>query len=59
MKIKMLTSMSGPTMQRNRGDEIDVPDAEAKRLVEAGFAAPAIERKGETAVKAPAPEKRG
>ena len=40
MKIKMLTSMSGPTTQRNRGDEIDVPTAEASRLIEAGFAEP-------------------
>ena len=40
MKIKMLTSMSGPSVQRNRGDEIDVPTAEASRLIEAGFAEP-------------------
>lgn len=40
MKIKMLTSMTGPTVQRNRGDEIDVADKEAVRLIEAGFAEP-------------------
>ena len=40
MKIKMLTSMSGPTVQRNRGDEVDVPAPEASRLIEAGFAEP-------------------
>jgi hypothetical protein len=38
MKIKMLTSMSGPTTQRNRGDEIDVSAAEGGRLIKAGFA---------------------
>jgi hypothetical protein len=48
MKIKMLTSMSGPTLQRNHGDEIEVPDAEAKRLIEAGFAAPVRSEQRET-----------
>jgi hypothetical protein len=48
MKIKMLTSMSGPPLQRNHGDEIEVPDAEAKRLIEAGFAAPVRSEQRET-----------
>ncbi|BCH32632.1 hypothetical protein MesoLjLc_45620 [Mesorhizobium sp. L-8-10] len=38
MKIKMLTSMSGPEVQRNRGDVIEVSADEAVRLAEAGFA---------------------
>jgi len=51
MKIKMLTSMTGPTVQRNRGDEIDVADAEATRLVEAGFAVPVRNEQRETTVR--------
>ena len=40
MKIKMLTSMSGPDVQRRRGDELEVSADEAGRLIEAGFAEP-------------------
>lgn len=40
MKIKMLVNMAGPEISRNVGDEIEVDDAEAKRLIEASFAIP-------------------
>lgn len=52
MKIKMLVSMAGAEAI-NVGDERDVDDAEAKRLIEAGYAMPiAIAAKGEGATKA-------
>lgn len=57
MKIKMLTSMSGPNDQRARGDEIDVEDAEAVRLIEAGFAEPVRSEEPETAVRKQPSEK--
>lgn len=40
MKIRMLTSMSGPDVQRRRGDELEMSTDEAGRLIEAGFAEP-------------------
>ena len=51
MKIKMLTSMSGPSTQRSRGEEVDVDDAEAIRLIESGFAEPVRGSEPEMAVK--------
>lgn len=57
MKIKMLTSMSGPATQFNRGDEVEVDSAEAERLIEAGFAEPVRSVANEKAVKQPASEK--
>lgn len=56
MRVRMLTSLAGPDLSLNVGDEHDFEDAEAVRHVEAGHAvpvAPPVER----AVKA-APEKR-
>lgn len=38
MKIKLLTPRTGPAGAQNIGDEIDVPTAEAERMVEAGQA---------------------
>lgn len=52
MKIKMLVSMAGAEAI-NVGDERDVDDAEAKRLIEAGYAMPiATAPKGERSTKA-------
>lgn len=57
MKIKMLASFAGD-WSCSVGDEIDRPDAEARRLIEAGFAVPVrtepveravVERPAETA----------
>lgn len=43
MKLRMLTGMEGPTVSRVAGDVVDVPDAEAERLVDAGFAELALD----------------
>lgn len=40
MKIELLTSRAGADGAQNRGDVIDVPDAEAKRMIEAEQARP-------------------
>lgn len=59
MKIKMLTSLAGDDFALAPGDETDRFGAdEAQRLVEAGYAAPAVADKVERATKNPAPEKR-
>jgi hypothetical protein len=54
MKIRLLVSRSGPAGAQNAGDQIDVPDAEAMRMIEAGQATPirtAAKGKPERAVK--------
>ena len=48
MKIKMLVSRAGPLVSQNRGDVVEVTDAEAIRMIEAGQA---------EAVRSVAPEK--
>ncbi len=55
MKIRMLQSQYGPDVSRNSGDEIEVADAEAKRMIEGGIAEPVRSSKPEKAV----PQKRG
>lgn len=40
MKIRMLTSMSGPKISLNRGDAHECDDDEAQRLIDAGAAEP-------------------
>lgn len=59
MKIKLLVSLAGTYEAFNAGDEHDWDDADAIRLIEAGFAVPVSELKIERAVAAPAAEKRG
>ena len=60
MKIKMLTSMAGANFALSVNEETErFSDAEATRLIAAGYAAPVTEQKTERAVKQPAPEKRG
>lgn len=54
MKIKMTQSQYGISVSRNAGDEIDVPEDEAKRMIEAGLATPIRSAKVEKAV----PQKR-
>lgn len=51
MKLQMLVSMVGPRLALEPGDEYVCGDAEAKRLIEAGFAVPVSSRKLEKAVK--------
>jgi hypothetical protein len=50
MKIKLLVSRATATGAENRGQEIDVPDAEAIRMIEAGQAEPVRAIKAEHAV---------
>lgn len=60
MKIKMLVSLAGADFALSPQEETDrFGDAEAIRLVEAGYAVPVVEETGERAVKARAAEKRG
>ncbi len=40
MKVKMLTSLSGPKTNVSRGGEYECDAEEAKRLIEAGYAVP-------------------
>lgn len=50
--LKMLTGLSGPELTLSPGDEHEFEDAEADRLIEAGFA---TEAEGS---KPPAPAKK-
>lgn len=50
MKIRLLVSRAGPAGAQNRGDEIDVGDAEAIRMIAAGQAEPVREAPVERAV---------
>lgn len=57
MKIKFLVSMAGSEWAYSPGQVAEIEQAEAVRLVEAGFAVPVVDA-AETAVVKPA-EKRG
>lgn len=57
MLIKMLVSLAGNEYSLAPGDEREFPDNEAIRLIDAGFAVPAVEEKVERAVAPPAPER--
>ncbi len=60
MKIRMLVGMAGAGFSLSPGDETERFSAgETERLIAAGYAVPASEKKIERAVKQPAPEKRG
>ena len=60
MKIKMLVSLAGADFALSPQEETDrFGDAEAARLVEAGYAVPVVEETVERAVKTRAAEKRG
>lgn len=59
MRVRMLTGLSGPAYSLASGDEHDFDQAEAIRLIEAGYAVPVEKSKIERAVKKPAPERRG
>lgn len=50
MKIRLLVSRGGAFGVQNRGDEIDVSDAEAVSMIEAGQAEPVREAAVERAV---------
>lgn len=57
MKIRLLVSRAGPAGVENRGDEIEVADAEAIRMIEADQAEPLRDAPVERAVKRPRGEK--
>ncbi len=57
MKIKLLTARAGALGAQNRGDVVDVPDAEAARMIEAGQAEPIRRVEPEKAVRRPKAEK--
>lgn len=58
MKIKMLVSLAGNEYALAPGGERDFPQAEAIRLIEAGYAIPAAIESLERAVATPVSEKR-
>ena len=47
-KVKLTVSMAGANYTRDAGDEHECSEAEAKRLIEAGFAVPIAAPKKET-----------
>lgn len=57
MKLKLLVSRATANGPENRGDVIDVSDAEAIRMIEAGQAEPVREVAPERAVHRPRAEK--
>lgn len=59
MNIRMLVGLSGNEYSLSPGDEREFPDAEAIRLIEAGYAIPVAEEIVERAVAQPASERRG
>lgn len=58
MLLRMKAGLAGPAYVLRAGDEREFPDAEAIRLIDAGYAVPVGEKKIERAVVPPAPEKR-
>lgn len=51
MLVKMLVGLSGTEFCLQPGDEREFDDGEAARLIKAGFAAPVIAPKRETATR--------
>lgn len=62
MKIQMLTLQAGPDGVRQPGSVHDVPAAEAKELIDGGFAIPAAKMKRDETIETAAitkPSQRG
>ena len=57
MRITLLCSRAGVGFAQNAGDVIDVSDAEAGRMIEAGQALPVRDELRETAARKPRREK--
>lgn len=57
MRIRMLTSAAGPFMSLTRGEEYDIDDDEAIRLINANYAEPVREQISEKAVSQKRSEK--
>jgi len=51
MLVRMVVGLAGPATSLSPGDEAAFPQAEALRLIEAGYAVPVVEAKIERAVK--------
>jgi hypothetical protein len=58
MNIRMLVGLAGNEYSLAPSDEHEFPDAEAIRLIEAGYAVPVVAEAVERAVAQPAPERR-
>jgi hypothetical protein len=58
MRVRLLVGLSGPAYSLGPGDEREFPQAEAIRLIQAGYAAPVSAACIEMAVRPPAPETR-
>jgi len=57
MKVQLLTARATVTGAQNRGDVVDVPEAEAIRMIEAGQAQPVREERApEKAVRRSKPK---
>lgn len=59
MRVRMEVGLSGPAINLSPGDEHEFPDAEAVRLIAAGYAVPAEAREIEMAVEDRVAERRG
>lgn len=57
MKLRLLVSRADARTAYAPGDEIDVPAAEARRMIDAGQAVPVRAGKAERAIATPAAEK--
>lgn len=51
MMVRMAVGLVGPTTSLAPGDEAEFPQAEAVRLIAAGYAVPVVEAKIERAVR--------
>jgi hypothetical protein len=58
MRVKLTTSLANPDEARHAGEEHEYEQAEAIRLIEAGFAVPVAAKAAEKATKSQAPEQR-
>lgn len=57
MRVELLVDRAGPMGVQSAGDRIDVPDDEARRMIEAGQAAPVRAVAPERAVRQPRAER--
>jgi len=48
MKVKLLTSIAGPMHSYGYGEEVDLPDGDARRMIERGQAQPVRQQAVET-----------
>ena len=58
MRVRMVVGLSGPTINLIPGEEADLAEAEAVRLIAAGYAVPVSTVEIERAVRPPVAERR-